>query len=90
MEYTIMAVAAFALFAYLAFYSRLPKKPLAAGLGLAVLFQLVFDNLMTAAGLWIFNPAATLGIFLPYIPLENLLFGASLFLASAWSWENSK
>lgn len=58
-----------------------------AAVGVAVLAQLVFDNLTVAAGFWEFNDAATLGIRLPFMPLENLFFGAGLFLFTVLSWE---
>jgi len=41
-------------------------------------FQLVFDNYFTIQGLWVFNPSETLGIFLPFIPVENLIFGVEM------------
>ncbi len=40
--------------------------------------QLVFDNLFTYFGIWEFNPQHVLGIFVPFIPLENLVFGQVL------------
>ena len=43
-----------------------------------LVFQLIFDNFFTAQGLWIFNRAETAGIFLPFIPIENLLFGVEM------------
>ncbi len=43
-----------------------------------VIFQLVFDNYFTVKGLWVFNPNEVIGIFLPFIPIENLLFGIEL------------
>lgn len=41
-------------------------------------FQLVFDNLFTLLGVWSFNSAETLGIFVPFIPIENLIYGQEL------------
>lgn len=41
-------------------------------------FQLVFDNLFTWQGIWVFNPTEVIGIYLPFIPLENLFFGLAL------------
>lgn len=43
-----------------------------------LVFQLIFDNYFTAQGLWVFNASETLGIFLPFIPIENLLFGVEM------------
>ena len=55
------------------------KKGFALALGMALAFQLLFDNGMASIGFWQFNPAVTLGVFVPFIPLENLGFGAALF-----------
>lgn len=41
-------------------------------------FQLVFDNFFTAQGLWMFNARETMGIFVPFIPIENLFFGVEM------------
>lgn len=41
-------------------------------------FQLVFDNLFTYLGVWSFNSAETIGIFVPFIPIENLIYGQEL------------
>ncbi|QQR92926.1 MAG: lycopene cyclase domain-containing protein [Candidatus Iainarchaeum archaeon] len=46
--------------------------------GIFVVFQLIFDNYFTAQGLWVFDRAQVIGIFLPVIPIENLLFGVEL------------
>ncbi len=43
-----------------------------------VIFQLIFDNYFTLQGLWVFNQSETLEIFVPFIPIENLLFGVVL------------
>ncbi|MCX8174774.1 MAG: lycopene cyclase domain-containing protein [Candidatus Micrarchaeota archaeon] len=87
MQYTLMAVGALAAAAFLAVRARLAPKPLAALAAAALFFQLVFDNLMTAQGLWVFDFSHTLGIAVPTIPLENLLFGLALALATVVSWE---
>ena len=42
------------------------------------IFQLVLDNYLTAQGLWIFDPHRVMGIYLPFIPIENILFGVEL------------
>ncbi len=43
-----------------------------------LLFQLIFDNLFTYWGVWSFNSAETIGIFVPFIPIENLFFGLEM------------
>ncbi|MDP2666793.1 MAG: lycopene cyclase domain-containing protein [Candidatus Diapherotrites archaeon] len=55
-----------------------PTRRLVFTTGIFLVFQLVFDNLFTSQGIWRFNPNAVLGIYLPIIPLENLLFGTAL------------
>ena len=47
-----------------------------------VLFQLVLDNYFTAKGLLVFNPHTVIGIYLPFIPIENILFGIELLWLS--------
>ena len=47
-----------------------------------VVFQLVFDNYFTAKELWVFNPTEVIGIFLPFIPIENIFFGIVLLWLS--------
>jgi lycopene cyclase domain-containing protein len=47
-----------------------------------LLFQLLFDNYFTWKGLWVFDPHAVMGIFLPFIPIENLFFGLELLWMS--------
>lgn len=90
MEYSILTLVAFAASTYLITRLAIPEKPLWVALAIAVFFQLVFDNLMTAQGLWAFDFSKTVGVAIPYIPLENLVFGASLFLFTVWSWEKTK
>lgn len=46
--------------------------------GVFLLFQLVFDNYFTSQGLWMFDVSKTLGIFIPFIPVENLVYGTAL------------
>ncbi|MCX8198123.1 MAG: lycopene cyclase domain-containing protein [Candidatus Micrarchaeota archaeon] len=88
MEYTIVsALVAFALI-YAALRQKIQLAPLLLASAISLSFQLVFDNLMTAAGLWSFSRSHTLGIFLPFIPLENLAFGLSLMLATIILWES--
>lgn len=42
------------------------------------LFQFILDNYFTAQGLWTFNKSETLGILVPFIPIENLFFGMEM------------
>lgn len=55
-------------------------------------FQLIFDNFFTAQGLWVFNASETVGIFLPFIPIENLFFGAEMlwFTLIVFEWSQRK
>ena len=60
-----------------------------------LVFQLMLDNYFTAQGLWAFNTNETLGIMIPFIPLENLFFGMemlwfTLILFSFFSREKGK
>jgi lycopene cyclase domain-containing protein len=87
MEYTILSALDLSAAALLAERSKLPKRPLIAAAAIAIFFQLVFDNLMTAYGLWIFDFSKTLGIAVPVIPLENLFFGLSLMIFTVVCWE---
>ncbi|QLJ52766.1 MAG: lycopene cyclase domain-containing protein [Candidatus Fermentimicrarchaeum limneticum] len=58
-------------------------------LAMALLTQLVVDNLTAWRGFWNFNRDAVLGVRVPVIPLENLLFGIALFYSTIISWEFS-
>ncbi len=80
-EYTAAVCLALALVALAdyRFGTRLyAKRGFAAWVLTCLGLQFVFDNWMAKIGFWHFNPSATLGVFVPYIPLENLLFGAAL------------
>jgi len=91
MEYTILSLIAVALsFYYALFIVKLDSKLLVVTCFISVLFQLLFDNYMTSLGLWIFDYSFTLGIMVPIIPIENLLFGISLAAATVASWEALK
>ncbi len=91
MEYTAAAVAMFlaGLGLNLKFNPVFRKNQTAimVATGIVVVAQLVFDNLTVATGFWHFNDAATLGIRIPFMPLENLFFGLALFLFTALFWE---
>lgn len=63
------------------------EKMVSVGVFLAILFQFIFDNLTAWRGFWVFDDAVTLGIRVPVIPVENLIFGVSLFLFTVLFWE---
>ncbi|MBI5553568.1 MAG: lycopene cyclase domain-containing protein [Candidatus Diapherotrites archaeon] len=89
-EYTLLALGILAFCAGLAI-RRVPlnhKSLLFFGVGIALLAQLLLDNLMTFLGLWAFNPNSILGVYVPVIPAENLLFGAAMFLFTVSVWES--
>lgn len=89
-EYTLVSVTALAFFWVLNEYSNpffKNKKTVFVCLGIVVLAQFLADNWAAMRGFWIFNDAVTLGVRVPFIPLENLLFGTALFLCSVFWWE---
>ena len=63
------------------------KRIVLATLAVAALAQLVADNLTVLRGFWHFNDAATLGIRIPFMPLENLFFGLALCLFTVLFFE---
>lgn len=69
---------------------KLPAKLLLIAGFIVVFFQLIFDNIMTAVGLWVFDFSHTIGLAVPFIPVENLVFGLALMLATISSWEANK
>jgi len=88
LEYTALSLLAFGLSLYYALAVRkLDKKSLLLVCIISIVFQLIFDNIMTALGLWIFDFSYTIGLKIPMIPLENLVFGISLTIATVASWE---
>jgi lycopene cyclase domain-containing protein len=90
MQYTLLSLLALLLALASAIYLKLPAKPLLLLCFLSIFFQLIFDNIMTWAGLWEFDFSQTLGLSLPFIPLENLLFGLALALFMVAGWEKAK
>lgn len=62
-------------------------KAVVAAVGIAASAQLVFDNLTVWRGFWHFNNAATLSVRIPWMPVENLLFGLALMLFTVLAWE---
>ncbi len=88
MEYTALSVLAFALCLYYALaVLRLDAKRLAIISSISLFFQLIFDNYMTSLGLWSFDFSKTIGLAVPVIPVENLMFGIALTIATVASWE---
>jgi len=88
MEYTLLSIAALILSSYYALYiAKLDRTNLALTCAISVFFQLIFDNLMTSLGLWSFDFSYTVGLAVPVIPIENLLFGTSLAIATIASYE---
>ena len=97
LEYTILCVIAIFVVVYLdrkfetkVLHSIRYNKTRRRNFILAVCLQLIFDNITVWRGLWIFNHKELLGIFLPFIPLENLIFGVCLFLQTAIFYEKFK
>ena len=91
MEYSLISVIVFFFSAYYAIaVVKVDKKSLVAACLISAFFQLIFDNYMTSLGLWVFDFSFTFGIAVPYIPVENLLFGTSLAIATIASWERLK
>ena len=82
MEYTAWSLAALGGVVLLDFLARThlirPTPPFLFTTLAFLAFQLVFDNLFTWHGIWVFNPEEVIGIYLPFIPLENLFFGLAL------------
>lgn len=50
--------------------------------------QLVFDNAAVWRGFWWFKDSSILGVRVPFMPLENVFFGVSLFLFTIFCWES--
>lgn len=63
------------------------RRALLCALVVSILTQLVVDNLTAWRGFWSFSGQTMIGIRVPVIPFENLLFGIALFYASTVSWE---
>ena len=88
MEYFILSIVSIIIASFLALrIAKLDPKAIILVCAISVFFQLIFDNYFTYLGLWVFDFSHTLGILLPVIPLENLIFGISLTLATVASWE---
>ncbi len=93
-EYTLAAVAMVLVGLGLNFrfnpVFRENKKAVLLASFVAVAAQLVFDNLTVWRGFWHFNDVAMSGIRIPFMPVENLLFGLALFLFTVVMWECRK
>lgn len=63
------------------------RRAFLLALALALLTQLVVDNITAWRGFWSFNEEMIIGVRAPVIPFENLLFGISLFYATVILWE---
>jgi len=91
-EYTLLCIVALAaayLFDHLLKTRVSSRRTFLYALALALLTQLVVDNLTAWRGFWNFNRDMMLGVRVPVIPLENLLFGIALFYSTIISWEFS-
>jgi lycopene cyclase domain-containing protein len=66
---------------------RFSNRPFWKTAAIFAAFQLVFDNLCTFLGIWKFNSQHVLGIFVPFIPIENLIFGFELLSLSVILYE---
>lgn len=91
MEYFIISIIVLTLSLFFALrIAKLNPRLMLLVCAISVFFQLIFDNYFTYLGLWIFDFSHTIGILLPVIPLENLLFGIALTIATVASWESLK
>ncbi len=57
---------------------RLSNRPFWITALIFAAFQLVLDNYFTQIGIWTFNREEVIGIFVPFIPIENLVYGFEL------------
>ena len=67
---------------------RLRPGPLVAGAALLVALTVVFDTLMIAADLYVFDPERILGVYVWGAPVEDLAYAvaASVLLPALWTW----
>lgn len=67
---------------------RLRAGPLVAGALLMVALTVVFDTLMIAADLYVFDPDRILGIYVWGAPIEDFAYAlaASALLPALWTW----
>jgi lycopene cyclase domain-containing protein len=67
---------------------RLRPAPLVWGALVLVALTIVFDTLMIAADLYVFDPDLILGVYLWGAPVEDLAYAlaASMLLPALWTW----
>ncbi len=67
---------------------RLRPGPLLAGAALLVALTVVFDTLMIAADLYVFDPDRILGVYVWGAPVEDLGYAlaASALMPALWTW----
>ena len=67
---------------------RLRPGPLLWGAALMVALTAVFDTLMIAADLYVFDPDRILGVYVWGAPVEDLAYAlaASVLLPALWTW----
>jgi lycopene cyclase domain-containing protein len=55
---------------------------------IVLVFQLIFNGILTGRGVVRYDPAAIVGVRLAWAPVEDLLFGFALVLStlSLWVW----
>ncbi|WP_433609279.1 lycopene cyclase domain-containing protein [Dactylosporangium sp. CA-139114] len=53
---------------------------------IVVVFQLLSNGILTGRGVVLYNPSAILGVRLAHAPVEDLLFGFALVLATLALW----
>ena len=90
MEYLIFSLVGLAVALALAYFGMLFSKRFFIALALAVLFQIIFDNLAVSQGFWSFPLQERTGLLLGLIPLENVFFGVALFCFSVFAYGRSK
>ena len=65
---------------------RLRARPLAATALVLVVLTLVFDTLMIRAGLYVYDPAKILGIYLWGAPLEDFAYPLAAVVGVPVAW----
>ncbi|GAA2721879.1 lycopene cyclase domain-containing protein [Cellulomonas aerilata] len=67
---------------------RLRPLPLACGALLLVALTVVFDTLMIAADLYVFDPDRILGVYVWGAPVEDFAYAlaASALMPALWTW----
>ncbi len=59
---------------------------------IVLMFQLIFNGILTSRGVVRYDPAAILGVRVASAPVEDLLFGFALVLVtlSLWVWSGER